>query len=353
MGSYAPARAPARGKEKHRPAVAYTGMPRLLGQSVKASRRHGSAGSQLRHGVSDRERPQRQATPPGDRWPLQRGQSPDQGAGVHGNNRSVFDPAAFWPSALSQRSPSLVHPPDLRTVDPAQVAHFDGDAGKRWSPDGPARWLYRYNAVRVPYIRDAACSAFNRDPSTSDPLRGLRILDIGCGAGILCEPLAQLGAAVVGADPAENTLQAAATRARQMNLDIAYRSETAETLLEAGERFDVVLAMEVIEHVADHRLFLQTCAGLTGPNGLVILSTINRTLKSWVQAIVMGEYILGLLPRGAHRWDRFVTPEEIRDEMTRNGMRITDVSGVTMNLRTQAMQLSAKTGVNYMLAAHR
>ncbi|HEX2247795.1 MAG TPA: bifunctional 2-polyprenyl-6-hydroxyphenol methylase/3-demethylubiquinol 3-O-methyltransferase UbiG [Arthrobacter sp.] len=122
---------------------------------------------------------------------------------------------------------------------------------------------------------------------------------------------------------------------------------------EVGERFDVVLAMEVIEHVVDHRLFLQTCAALARPDGLVILSTINRTLKSWLQAIVLGEYVLGLLPRGAHHWDRFVTPDEIRDEMARSGMRITDVSGVTMNLGTRAMQLSAKTGVNYILTARR
>ncbi len=246
-----------------------------------------------------------------------------------------------------------MHPLDLRTVDQAQVAHFDGDGGGRWSPDGPARWLHRYNAVRVPYIRDAACVAFRRDPRAPEPLRGVRILDIGCGAGILCEPLAQLGAAVVGADPAESTIQAAAARARQMNFNLEYRSDTAEMLLEVGERFDVVLAMEVIEHVVDHRLFLQTCAALARPNGLVILSTINRTLKSWLQAIVLGEYVLGLLPRGAHHWDRFVTPDEIRDEMARSGMRITDVSGVTMNLRTRAMQLSAKTGVNYILTARR
>src|SRR3712207_5253361 len=142
-------------------------------------------------------------------------------------------------SALSQKFRSLVHPLDLRTVDQAQVAHFDGDAGGRWSPDGPARWLHRYNAVRVPYIRDAACSAFRCDPAAPDPLRGLRILDIGCGAGILCEPLARLGASVIGADPAEKTIGLAAARARQLNLAVEYRSDTAEMLAQAGERFDV------------------------------------------------------------------------------------------------------------------
>lgn len=238
-----------------------------------------------------------------------------------------------------------------KTIDQAQVAHFDGDEGRRWSSGGPARWLHKYNAVRVPYIRDAVCSTFHRDPSAPKPLRGLRILDIGCGAGILCEPLARLGASVVGVDPAENTIRLAGARARQAGLAVEYRSETAEDLAEAGERFDAVLAMEVIEHVADHRLFLRTCADLAGTNGLLVLSTINRTLKSWVQAIAFGEYILRLLPRGAHQWGRFVRPDEIREELTRRGMQVTNVSGVTMNLRTRDLELSTKTGVNYLLTA--
>jgi 2-polyprenyl-6-hydroxyphenyl methylase/3-demethylubiquinone-9 3-methyltransferase len=237
------------------------------------------------------------------------------------------------------------------TIDQAQIAHFDGDDGGRWGLDGPARWLHRYNAVRVPYIRDAACAAVERDPGASQPLKGLRILDIGCGAGILCEPLSRLGAAVVGVDLARHTIHAASARALEMGLPVEYRCEAAETLAEAGERFDVVVAMEVIEHVADYPLFLQTCATLAGPQGLVILSTINRTLKSWVQAIAIGEYVLGLLPRGAHEWKRFVSPGEIRAELARSGMTVTDVSGVTMNLRTQEMQLSRRTGVNYLLTA--
>jgi len=237
------------------------------------------------------------------------------------------------------------------TVDQAQIDHFDGDEGGRWGEAGPARWLHRYNAVRVPYIRDAACAAVGRRPESPQPLTGLRILDIGCGAGILCEPLAQLGASVVGIDLAKNTIHTASARAREMGLAVEYRCEPAEALADAGECFDVVVAMEVIEHVADYPLFLKTCAALAAPGGVVILSTINRTLKSWVQAIVIGEYLLGLLPRGAHQWSRFVSPDEIRTELGRNGMTVTDVSGVTMNLRTQQMQLSRKTGVNYLLTA--
>jgi 2-polyprenyl-6-hydroxyphenyl methylase/3-demethylubiquinone-9 3-methyltransferase len=238
------------------------------------------------------------------------------------------------------------------TIDQAQIDHFDGDEGGRWGEDGPARWLHRYNAVRVPYIQNAACAAAGRNPENPQPLAGLRILDIGCGAGILCEPLAQLGASVVGIDLAKNTIHTASARAWEMGLAVEYRCEPAEALADAGECFDVVIAMEVIEHVADYPLFLKTCASLAAPGGVVILSTINRTLKSWVQAIVIGEYLLGLLPRGAHQWSRFVSPDEIRTQLARNGMSVTDVSGVTMNLRTRQMQLSRKTGVNYMLTAH-
>ena len=239
------------------------------------------------------------------------------------------------------------------TIDEAQVAHFDAAAGDWWEPDGYARWLHRYNPVRVSYIRDQACAAHGRDAGAPEPLRGLRILDIGCGAGVLCEPLARLGATMVGADPAEQTIAVAAARARIHGLAVDYRGETAEALAAAGERFDAVLAMEVIEHVADWRLFLQTCASLIRPGGVLILSTINRTPKSLFQAIIMGEYVLGLLPRGAHQWSRFVKPGEIGDEVAQRNMRLTHVTGVTMNLRTRMMQLSGKTGVNYILTAQR
>ncbi|HEV2603570.1 MAG TPA: bifunctional 2-polyprenyl-6-hydroxyphenol methylase/3-demethylubiquinol 3-O-methyltransferase UbiG [Microvirga sp.] len=238
------------------------------------------------------------------------------------------------------------------TVDQAQVDHFDA-AGDAWAPDGYARWLYRYNPARVGYIRDRACAAFGRDPAREAPLTGLRILDIGCGTGILCEPLAELGASVIGADPAERVIAVGAARAETLGLAIDYRGQTAEALAEAGERFDVVTAMEVIEHVADTRLFLQTCAELVKPGGVLVLSTMNRTAKSWFQAIVMAEYVLGLLPRGAHQWRRFVRPEEVDVQLAPAGMRVTDVTGVTMNLRTLMMQPSRRTGVNYMLAARR
>lgn len=239
------------------------------------------------------------------------------------------------------------------TVDVAQVARFDAAATDWWNPSGDARWLHRYNAVRVPYIRDAACRQFGREPARADCLQGLRVLDIGCGAGVLCEPLAQLGAEVVGVDPGETIVREAQRHARASGLRIDYRCATAEALADAGERFDVVLAMEVIEHVADSDAFVRGCSALVRPGGLMVLSTLNRTFKSFAFAIVAAEYVLRLLPRGAHQWDRFVTPDEIGSATQRHDLRLLDVSGVTLNLFSRALQLSRDTGVNYMVTAER
>ena len=201
---------------------------------------------------------------------------------------------------------------------------------------GEAGWLHKYNPVRVGYIRDAACRRWRRDSSRADCLQGLRILDIGCGGGLLCEPLAALGGTIVGADPAPGAIEAARLHARGSGLAIDYRGTTAEALAAAGERFDIVLAMEVIEHVADHDVFLDRCAALVGPGGLMILSTINRTWKSFAYAIVAAEYVLRLLPRGTHQWERFLKPAEIGAALAPHGLRTSNVSGVTMNLLSRA-----------------
>src|SRR5436305_7923206 len=193
------------------------------------------------------------------------------------------------------------------TIDEAEVARFSALAKEWWDPRGKMAVLHKFNPVRLAYIRDAACQRFEHDPKQLACLKGLRILDIGCGGGILCEPLARLGAAVVGADPAEKNIAAAKLHARQSELAIDYRVTTAEALADGGERFDVVLAMEVVEHVADVKLFVRRCAEMVKPGGLMVVATLNRTIKSFALAIVGAEYVLRWLPRGTHPWDRVVT----------------------------------------------
>jgi 2-polyprenyl-6-hydroxyphenyl methylase / 3-demethylubiquinone-9 3-methyltransferase len=237
------------------------------------------------------------------------------------------------------------------SIDTVEIERFDVPLATWWDMSGEAGWLHKYNLVRVPYIRDAACRRFGRDRARADCLSGLRILDIGCGGGVLCEPLAALGASVLGADPASRAVEAARLHALTSGVEIEYCCTTAEALAEAGETFDVVLAMEVIEHVADSDVFLARCADLVRPGGLMILSTINRTFKSYAYAIVAAEWILRLLPRGTHQWERFLTPDEIGKAVASCGLRVADVSGVTMNLRSRQMQLSTDAQVNFIMTA--
>jgi 2-polyprenyl-6-hydroxyphenyl methylase / 3-demethylubiquinone-9 3-methyltransferase len=239
------------------------------------------------------------------------------------------------------------------TVDEAEVARFSRLAGQWWDPHGKMAVLHRFNPVRLAYIRDAACRRFDRDSRRLGCLVGLRILDIGCGGGILCEPLARLGAAVVGVDPAPANIAAARLHAEKSGLAIDYRTDTAEALADAGERFDVVLAMEVVEHVADVSLFVRRCAEMVKPGGLMIAATINRTVKSFALAIVGAEYVLRWLPRGTHRWDRFVTPNELEIAMTEGGLRLTGETGVIYHPVADRWQLSSDMDVNYMLTAER
>ncbi len=239
------------------------------------------------------------------------------------------------------------------TIDADEVAHFSRLAGQWWDPRGPWATLHRFNPVRLGYIRDRAAAHFGRDPSRLDSLKGLRILDIGCGGGVLSEPLARLGAAMVGADPVEENIAAAAHHAAQAGLTIDYRSTTAEALAEAGERFDVVLAMEVIEHVADVNLFIESAADLVKPDGLMFVATLNRTMKSFALAIVGAEYILRWIPRGTHRWDKFITPDELDLALEQAGLRVTDETGVIYNLFADRFQLSTDMDANYMIVAEK
>ncbi len=243
--------------------------------------------------------------------------------------------------------------PDGSTVDDAEVARFSALADEWWDFGGKMGVLHKFNPVRLGYIKEAACRQFERDGKRLDSLAGLRILDIGCGGGILCEPLARLGAAVVGADPAAANIEAAKLHAAASGLAIDYRFTTAEMLADASERFDVVLAMEVVEHVADMPLFVKRCAEMVEPGGLMIAATINRTLKSFALAIVGAEYVLRWLPRGTHQWDKLVTPNELEAALERHGLRVVDETGVIYNFFADRWQISADMDVNYMLTAEK
>jgi 2-polyprenyl-6-hydroxyphenyl methylase / 3-demethylubiquinone-9 3-methyltransferase len=237
------------------------------------------------------------------------------------------------------------------TVDQTEVERFSALAAEWWDPRGKMAVLHRFNPVRLGFIKEAACRHFDRDEKRLDALLGLRILDIGCGGGILSEPLARLGAAVVGADPSETNIEAAKLHAAEARLTVDYRTTTAEALADDGERFDIVLAMEVVEHVVDLSLFIKRCAEMVKPGGLMITATINRTLKSFALAIIGAEYVLRWLPRGTHRWDKFVTPNELEAALERRGLDVTDETGVIYNLMADRWQLATDMDVNYMVVA--
>ncbi len=237
------------------------------------------------------------------------------------------------------------------TVDESEVARFSRLSSQWWDPNGPMAPLHKFNPVRLGYIRDRVASHFGRDANRLDSLAGLRMLDIGCGAGVLSEPLARLGATVVGADPSDSNIAVAKHHAAQSGLAIDYRATTAEALEAAGESFDAVLAMEVVEHVTDLGLFVEIAAEMVKPGGLMFVATLNRTIKSFALAIVGAEYILRWLPRGTHQWDKFVTPNELEIAITQSGLDVTDQAGVIYNLLADHWQLSNDIDVNYMVTA--
>jgi 2-polyprenyl-6-hydroxyphenyl methylase / 3-demethylubiquinone-9 3-methyltransferase len=239
------------------------------------------------------------------------------------------------------------------TVDDAEVERFSALASEWWDARGKMGVLHKFNPVRLGFIKEAACRHFGREAKRLDALTGLRILDIGCGGGILSEPLARLGASVVGADPAEANVEAAKLHAAENGVAVDYRATTAEALADDGERFDVVLAMEVVEHVADLSLFVKRCAEMVKPGGLMITATLNRTLKSFALAIVGAEYVLRWLPRGTHQWDKFVTPNELEAALERHGLTVTDETGVIYNLIADRWQISTDMDVNYMVTAEK
>ncbi|HZE46262.1 MAG TPA: bifunctional 2-polyprenyl-6-hydroxyphenol methylase/3-demethylubiquinol 3-O-methyltransferase UbiG [Xanthobacteraceae bacterium] len=239
------------------------------------------------------------------------------------------------------------------TIDEAEVAQFSAIASQWWDHRGKMAMLHTLNPLRLAYIRDHVAAKFGRDTKRLGCLEGLRMLDIGCGGGILSEPLARLGAEVLGADPAQANIAAAQLHAADSALAIDYRATTAEALAQTGERFDIVLAMEVVEHVADVNLFVRLTAAMVKPGGLMIAATLNRTLKSFALAIVGAEYILRWLPRGTHQWDKFVTPNELEIALELGGLRVIDETGVVYNPLADQWRLATDMDVNYMLVAER
>ncbi len=239
------------------------------------------------------------------------------------------------------------------TVDPAEVARFDAMAKSWWDPQGPMAVLHKFNPVRLGFIRDLACKHFARDQRSLRALEGLTLVDIGCGGGVLSEPLSRLGAEVTGLDPAAGNVAVAAEHALRSGLAIDYRAETIETLVAAGRTFDIVLAMEVVEHVADVEAFVASCCAAVKPGGLLVMATLNRTLKSYALAIVGAEYVLRWLPRGTHDWQKFVTPEELGAAIRRAGLRLGDSTGVVYNPLTGRWSAARDMDVNYMVSAHK
>jgi 2-polyprenyl-6-hydroxyphenyl methylase/3-demethylubiquinone-9 3-methyltransferase len=239
------------------------------------------------------------------------------------------------------------------TVDPREVAFYENLAAFWWDDTGPFWPLHRLNALRVTWIRDGLCRHFDLDPGQQQPLSGLRVLDIGCGGGILSESMARLGADVTGVDVVEKNIGTARVHANQEGLNIDYQARTAESLASAGERFDVVLNMEVVEHVADLPAFMQACTALTGERGVMFIATINRTPLAWLFAIVGAEYVLRWLPKGTHRWSEFRKPAEVEDLLEAGGLAVRQRSGVAVNPLTRSFRLTPRLNVNYMLMASR
>jgi 2-polyprenyl-6-hydroxyphenyl methylase / 3-demethylubiquinone-9 3-methyltransferase len=235
------------------------------------------------------------------------------------------------------------------SVDPAEVAKFSAMAAEWWNPAGKFAPLHKFNPVRLRFIRETAAEHFRRQGLR--PFEGLNLLDIGCGGGLLSEPMARLGFAVTGADASEKNVKTAATHAAEAGLTIAYRAGSAESLVAEGALFDVVLNMEVVEHVSDLTAYLAACAKLVKPGGLMFVATLNKTLKSLALAKIGAEYVLRWLPPGTHDWSRFVEPARLIEILNGAGLKVTKTQGVSFDPINWAWKLSGDTDVNYMVVA--
>lgn len=243
--------------------------------------------------------------------------------------------------------------PVAPSIDEAEVAKFEAMAEAWWDPSGTFAPLHKFNPVRLAFIRDQAAAVFGRDALGQLPLAGLRLLDIGCGGGLLAEPMARLGAIVTGIDASPRNIAVAGLHARQSGLAIDYRAAAPEALAEAGETFDVVLNMEVVEHVADIGQFMSACAALVAPGGMMVVATINRTPKAFALAIVGAEYVLRWLPRGTHDWRKFVRPSELAGALRATGVEIAELTGVTYNPLADTWRLTRDLDCNYLALCRR
>jgi 2-polyprenyl-6-hydroxyphenyl methylase/3-demethylubiquinone-9 3-methyltransferase len=239
------------------------------------------------------------------------------------------------------------------SVDPAEAAKFAAVAEAWWDPHSEFRPLHKFNPTRIAFIRDRIARRLGRDPLADRPLAGTRLLDIGCGGGLLAEPMARLGAAVTGIDAVERNIAVARRHADEVGLAIDYRVETAEGLAATGARFDAVLAMEVVEHVADRAAFLAACSSLLAESGLLFIATLNRTAKAFALAIVGAEYVLRWLPRGTHDWRKFVRPSELAAGLRPHGVDVAEITGVGYNPLADKWSLSRDLDVNYLLVARK
>lgn len=243
--------------------------------------------------------------------------------------------------------------PDRVSIDPAEVAKFSAIAEEWWDANGKFAPLHKFNPVRLKFIRETAAAHFRRDSKGLKPFAGLSLLDIGCGGGLLSEPMTRLGFTVTGADASERNVKTAAAHAEATGLAIAYRAETAEMLAAEGPAFDVVLNMEVAEHVADLKAYLEACAKLVKPGGIMIVATLNKTLKSLALGKIAAEYVLGWVPRGTHDWSRFIEPRRLHALLKDSGLKVLKTQGVAFDPLTWDWRLSNDTDVNYMVVAGR
>jgi len=240
------------------------------------------------------------------------------------------------------------------SVDPREMESFSRMAADWWNPTGKFKPLHVMNAFRISFIKETLCDQFHRDPDGELPLKDLRILDIGCGGGLLCEPMTRLGAKVTGVDALEKNLKTAKTHAQQMGLEVDYRHGTIEQLVESGETpFDAVLNMEVIEHVANPPDFIKDCAAMVRPGGLMICSTINQTMKAFAFAIVGAEYILRWLPRGTHQYDKLIKPADLQMWLGDSGLSPDKSIGMSLNPLTERWKFSNNLSINYVTVARR